>query len=81
VKHSEFWRVVEETLGVGHGRSVAEDLVLTPVGGRTAVQALADGVPPRQVWDAICDEMELGEAARWHHRRDPKEGPGAPRRR
>jgi len=75
VKHSEFWQVLEETFGEGYGRSVAEDLVLSGVGGRTAVQALADGVPPRVVWDAVCDEMNLDEATRWRHRIDPRERP------
>ncbi|MFH5822539.1 DUF3046 domain-containing protein [Georgenia sp. AZ-5] len=76
MKHSEFWQVVEETFGAGYGRSLAEDLVLAGAGGRTAAQALADGVPPREVWDAMCDEMELDDATRWRHRRDPKERRG-----
>lgn len=71
MKHSEFWQVVEATFGA-YGRSLAADLVLTRL-GRTGVRALADGVAPRDVWDALCDEMELDEATRWRHRRDPKE--------
>ena len=70
VKHSEFWQVVDATL-VGYGRSVAEDLVLPGVGGRTAAQALAAGVEPRAVWHALCDELELDDAARWRHRVEP----------
>ena len=73
MKHSEFWQVLEETFGAGYGRSVAEDLVLSAVGGRTAARALQDGVPPRVVWDAVCDEMDLDEATRWRHRIDPRE--------
>lgn len=68
VKHSEFWEAVDATLGRAHGRSLVTDLVLAPLGGRSAAQGLDDGVPPQTVWDAICEEMELGEAARWHHR-------------
>ncbi|WP_127130796.1 DUF3046 domain-containing protein [Georgenia sp. SYP-B2076] len=80
MKHSEFWQVVEETFGAGYGRSLAQDLVLTRVGGRTAEQALADGFAPREVWDAVCDEMELPDTVRWRHRMDPKEKRrGAPR--
>ena len=74
MKHSEFWQVVEETFGA-YGRSLAEDLVLTGL-GRTSVRALADGVTPREVWDALCDEMDLDEATRWRHRLDPKVDPG-----
>lgn len=73
MKHSEFWQVLEETFGAGYGRSVAEDLVLSAVGGRTAARALQDGVAPRVVWDAVCDEMDLDEATRWRHRIDPRE--------
>ncbi|GAA4423630.1 hypothetical protein GCM10023169_19520 [Georgenia halophila] len=71
MKHSEFWQVLDETFGPGYGRSVAEDLVLPGAGGRTAAAALAEGVPPRQVWDAVCDEMQLDESTRWLHRIDP----------
>ncbi|TRW45032.1 DUF3046 domain-containing protein [Georgenia yuyongxinii] len=73
MKHSEFWQVVEEAFGAGYGRSLAADLVLTGVGGRTAAQALDAGVAPREVWAALCDEMEVDDATRWRHRRDPKE--------
>lgn len=76
MRHSEFWQVVEETFGAGYGRSLAEDLVLPGVGGRTAAAALAAGVAPRDVWDAMCDEMELDDAVRWRYRRDPKERRG-----
>ena len=40
------------------------DLVLTPFGGRTAKEALASGVPPREIWFALCDEMEVPENRR-----------------
>jgi len=33
--------------------------VLAGVGGRTADQALAAGVPPRQVWLAMCDVQDV----------------------
>jgi hypothetical protein len=72
VKHSEFWQVVEETFGPVYGRSLVEDLVLTSLGGRTAAQAVREGDDPQRVWDAVCVEMELGEAARWRHRGEEK---------
>ena len=64
VKHSEFRQALEET----YGRSLAAELVLLPLGNRTPDQALADGVPPQEVWDAVCEEMELDERVRWRHR-------------
>src|SRR5690606_12138629 len=72
VKHSEFWHVVDEVLGEAYGRSLAADLVLPGAGNRTAREALEAGVPPRTVWNAVCDELDLDETARWHHRVDPR---------
>lgn len=73
MKHSEFWTVVDEVLGPAYGRSLAADLALPALGGRTAVAALADGVAPGTVWAAVCAEMDLDDRARWHHRTDPDE--------
>lgn len=35
------------------------DLVLSRVGDRTAAEALAAGVPPREVWLALCAETDV----------------------
>ena len=40
------------------------DLSLSGVGYRTAAQALSDGVPPRDVWLALCIEADVPEARR-----------------
>ena len=74
VKHSEFWRAVETVYGSVHGRSLAQDLVL-PGLGATCVEALAAGVPPREVWHALCDETRVGEADRWVFREDGRRRP------
>lgn len=68
VKHSEFRQALEETFGSAYGRTLAAELVLLPLGNRTPDQALADGVPPQEVWDAVCEEMELDERVRCRHR-------------
>ncbi|HLS14125.1 MAG TPA: DUF3046 domain-containing protein [Beutenbergiaceae bacterium] len=67
VKLSEFWTAMEDTFG-SYGRSLAQDLVLGPLDGRTAEQALADGERPDRVWAAICAVNDLPEQTRWHHR-------------
>jgi hypothetical protein len=67
VKHSEFWAAMEDTFG-RYGASLAQDLVLAPLNGRTANEALADGESPQRVWEAICTVNELPESVRWHHR-------------
>jgi len=43
----------------GRSTAVLDDLVLTPFSGRTAKEALAEGVPPRDIWLALCDEMDV----------------------
>jgi len=68
VKHSEFRQALDETFGSAYGRTLAAELVLLALGSRTADQALADGVAPQLVWDAVCEEMDLDERVRWRHR-------------
>jgi Protein of unknown function (DUF3046) len=65
VQHSEFWQLMDEEFGVGYARSVARDQVVAALGGRTAAEALAAHVPPRQVWLALCDAMDVPPAYRW----------------
>lgn len=62
---SEFRRAVADEFGDGYGRVVTNDLVLMPLGGRTAEQALAGGVPARDVWLALCLETDVPES-RWY---------------
>jgi len=59
VRLSEFWIRMEDHFGQGYARSVAHDHVLQALGGRTVDQALAAGVPAKQVWRAICAEFEV----------------------
>ena len=35
------------------------DHVLTQLGGRTAAQAIEDGVEPRDVWRALCADFDV----------------------
>lgn len=58
VKHSEFAHAIQAVFGT-YASSLVRDLVLTEVGGKTAEEALAAGVPPRQVWAAICHAKEI----------------------
>ena len=45
--------------------TVISDLVLSDVGGRTAVEALAAGIPPREVWLALCAETDVPAERRY----------------
>lgn len=56
-----------DTFGT-YASSLAKDMVLGPLGGRTAQEALDAGETPRRVWAAICEVNDLPEQVRWHHR-------------
>ena len=59
MKHTEFWTRMDEALGPAYSRSWASMFVLADLGGRTAQQALEDGVSPKQVWRAVWAALEL----------------------
>ncbi|WP_214465981.1 DUF3046 domain-containing protein [Microbacterium flavescens] len=64
MRRSEFERAVRDEFGA-QGSSLIVDLVLSGVGSRTAAQALADGVPPREIWLALCEETDVPEERRY----------------
>jgi hypothetical protein len=54
VRLTEFWTRLEQAFGPAYARSVAEDQVLSQLGGRTISQALAQGEDATVVWRAVC---------------------------
>jgi hypothetical protein len=58
MRRSEFDRGVNDEFGL-RGDALVVDLVLPGVGGRTAAEALKAGVPPREVWLALCAETDV----------------------
>lgn len=58
MRRSEFNRAVADEFGA-RATTVVTDLVLSQVGGRTAEAAIAAGVDPREVWLALCDELDV----------------------
>ena len=50
---------MEEALGPAYYRSWADQFVMAELGGRTAEEALAAGIPPKQVWAAVWRALEL----------------------
>ncbi len=74
MRQSEFWQVMDNAFGPARARALADDLVLSALGGRTPSAALAAGLPVRTVWDCVCEAMDLDENERWHHRDDPRRG-------
>ena len=56
MKLSEFQRAVTDEFGAGYGQALMTDLVLADLGNRTPKEAIAAGLPPRDVWIALCKE-------------------------
>lgn len=57
MRRSEFHRAVDAEFH-GRGDSLVEDLVLSTL-SQTAAQALEAGVPPREIWLALCAETDV----------------------
>ncbi len=62
MKLSEFQRAVVDEFGSGYGQALLTDLVLPDLGGRTAQEALRVGIPPREVWIALCREAAVPQS-------------------
>ena len=56
---TEFHELVEGQFGPIRGRSMLVDHVFTGFKGRTAAQAIEDGVDPRDVWRALCADFDV----------------------
>lgn len=64
MRRSEFERAVADEFGA-RANAVVNDLFLSQVGDRTAAQAIAAGVDPREVWLALCDELDVPPERRY----------------
>ncbi len=64
MRRSEFERAVAAEFGP-RASALLVDLVLPTIDDRTAAQAIAAGVPPREVWLALCDEMDVPAERRY----------------
>lgn len=51
--------------GDAYAAVVLNDLVLPEFGNRTGLQALGDGVAPREVWLAICAATDVPRERRY----------------
>ena len=56
---TEFQELVEGQFGSVRATSMLVDHALTAFGGRTAAQAIEDGIDPRDVWRALCADFDV----------------------
>lgn len=65
MRHTEFWQRMEEALdSSAYARTWARQQVLASLGGRTVEEALAAGEPPKSVWRAVWDALDLPPSMR-----------------
>jgi hypothetical protein len=64
MRHTEFWVNMNLALGEAYAPVWARTQVMDALGGRTAEEALAAGVSPKQVWRAVADRLDLPESQR-----------------
>lgn len=65
MRRSEFDRAVADEFGAGYATTLLRDLVMSRLGDRTGAEALRAGVAPREVWEALCVEMDVPPARRY----------------
>lgn len=58
MRTSELQLALDEEFG-SLGATLMADLVLGSLGGRTGREALAAGVPAREVWAALCEAQDV----------------------
>ena len=56
---SQFWSLMNDEFGVAYAASLARDHALSSLGSRTTTEALEAGMSPREVWAALCDDMDV----------------------
>jgi hypothetical protein len=59
MRMTELWRRMNAHFGERHAQVFAVDHVLSRLQNRTVRESLAAGCPAREVWDAVCAEMDI----------------------
>jgi len=55
---------MQNEFGVEYAAVLLRDLALTELGDLTGVQALSQGIEPKEIWLAICKAQDVPES-RW----------------
>ncbi|WP_338748048.1 DUF3046 domain-containing protein [Janibacter alittae] len=68
---SRFWTLMTDEFGQAYADTLARGHVVQSLGERTVVAALEDGVPPRLVWESLCEDLGIPEHRRLGIDREP----------
>jgi hypothetical protein len=77
VRLSQFWTLMDDEFGAGYSRVLADRHVLSSLGGRTATEAIEAGAPPKRVWQAMCEAMDVPPGRWWGRDQPPTGGPAS----
>ncbi|GAB2747916.1 DUF3046 domain-containing protein [Salinifilum aidingensis] len=64
MRHTLFRERMTAEFGELRADMLARDHVLTSLGGRTVDEAIEAGTPPKEVWNAVCEEFGVPAARR-----------------
>ena len=70
---SVFWTLMDDEFGPSYSRSVARDHTMLALGDRTVDEAIEAGIPAREVWDAVCDAMDVAPEHRFGRERQQQQ--------
>lgn len=59
VRTTAFRTLMADEFGSIRAAMIASDHVFAELGGRTADQALAAGLEPKDIWDAVCQVYDV----------------------
>ncbi|QFU87803.1 hypothetical protein YIM_13085 [Amycolatopsis sp. YIM 10] len=54
-----FRRMMTDEFGAARAATLSKDHLFSGLGGRTVEQALAAGVPAKQIWQEVCAAFEI----------------------
>ncbi|MDQ0379978.1 DUF3046 domain-containing protein [Amycolatopsis thermophila] len=54
-----FRKLMADEFGPGRSEMLAKDHVFSGLGGRTVEEALAQGVPAKEIWREVCAEFDV----------------------
>ncbi len=65
MRRSEFRELADHVFGPELARTYARELSLVSLDSLVADEAIEQGVPVKDVWHALCDEMDVPMNMRW----------------
>ena len=68
---SQFNTLMTDEFGQAYSQVISRDLVMGALGDRTAEQALAAGIDPKEIWLALCEANGVPKE-RWAGKPQPK---------